>query len=92
MSVKQEAQIAMFDRTIENPELEEAIERMRDAEDGAKQYAAARKPVKEMIENMALTDGERVRVGRFVITVKARIAVSIAALPPSTSITSSQEP
>lgn len=70
--VKDEAQAQLFDRTIENPELEEAIEKMLELGEAAKEYAAARKPVKAITETLNLKDGERVRIGRYVITGRER--------------------
>lgn len=62
----------LFDREISNPELEEQIEAMLDAEEGYRAYVEARRPVKAAIELLQLKDGERVRIGRHVVEGKAR--------------------
>ena len=72
---KDEAQLNMWDREIESPELEAAIELIMDNElDQAtrKELGKARKTIKQVTEQYELEDGQRLRCGRFVITGKGR--------------------
>lgn len=74
MPGKPDAQTGLFDRTIEWPELEDAIETLVTArEDGTlKAISKARALVKAVVEDHALQDGERLRCGAFVITGRER--------------------
>jgi hypothetical protein len=72
---KEDTQSKLWDRTIESPELESAIELIMDNKlDPETQTAvnAARKTIKQLTEQYELTDGQRLRVGRYVIHGKQR--------------------
>ena len=72
---KDEAQLKMWDKEIESPELEAAIELIMENElDQAtrKELSKARKTIKSVTEQYELEDGQRLRCGRFVITGKGR--------------------
>lgn len=72
MPVKTTDQPGLFDRTLEMPELEEHLERWLETKEAAKQHADANRKIKTIAETLAIQDGERVRVGGYVITGKAR--------------------
>ena len=74
MAAKKDSQTQLFDRTIESAELEAALELIMEWKDRweLKELAAARKTIKEVTEQHKLADGERLRIGQFVITGKAR--------------------
>ncbi len=75
MPTRTEAQESMWDKEIESPELEAAIEMIMENQpdaDTRKELAKARKTVKAVTEQYDLEDGQRLRVGRFVIEGKAR--------------------
>ena len=72
---KDEAQLNMWDREIESPELENAIQIIMDNEldqETRKALSHARKTIKAVTEQYGLEDGQRLRCGRFVITGKGR--------------------
>ena len=75
-TAKKDPQAGAFDRTIESPELEAAVDLIvswrEEHGDELKEVAHARATIKAVTEQYALQDGERLRVGRFVITGKLR--------------------
>lgn len=76
MAVNEEAQTRLFDRTVENPELEAAIadfmEQRAELKEPLKELRATKKTLDGLVESVALQDDERLRCGRFVIYGKAR--------------------
>lgn len=73
MAVKtNEPQAGFWDREIEAPEVEEAIERMLANEEAHKQYAKDRRAVSELVEVQDLKEGERLRVGQHIIVGRRR--------------------
>jgi hypothetical protein len=72
MPLKEDSQSGMFDRTIENPELEDLIEKRIENHESAKAFTAAQRGIKKIIDTLELKDGERVRCGAYVWTSKAR--------------------
>lgn len=72
IKAEESAQSAMWDREVDVPGLEEALDRAEKAKAPAKEYTKARRDLKALLGEVALQDGERVRVGRFVLTGKAR--------------------
>lgn len=74
MAVNEQAQTTIFDKTIESPEVEEAIETLMAAKAYAKEHEVgkAQKLVKALAEQYDLQDGERLRCGAYVITGKRR--------------------
>jgi hypothetical protein len=74
MAVTETAQGNIFDRTIESPEIEEAIETLMRAREYAKGHGVgkAKKLVASLVEQYALEDGERLRVGQYVVTGRKR--------------------
>ena len=85
MTMAEDPQDGMFDEVLENEELEEALSTLngfnmqlaifRDRY-ATKDVNAARKLIKETVEAYSreheLSGGERLRVGRFVVTTRAR--------------------
>ena len=72
---KEESQSRLWDREIESPELEAAIQIIMDSEidqETRKELGRARKTIKQVTEQYELEDGQRLRCGRFVITGKGR--------------------
>lgn len=63
-----------FDRTIEDPELEMFLEDLHSEEvqDAAKRFKKAHKAVYDKLNQMTLEDGEKVRIGEFLVTGKRR--------------------
>jgi hypothetical protein len=73
MTTKQDAQTGLWDREVEGvPELNDAIEAMLENEEAAKGYSKAKGQVKKFVETLELKDGERVRIGQYVITGRGR--------------------
>lgn len=63
----------LFDRVIDDEALEAAVARFLDTKTLAKQHAKARKTLYDRLNELpALEDGERIRIGRFVVEGKAR--------------------
>lgn len=60
----------LWDRELEDPELEQIIEEYMDSREAAKSAVAAAAALKAKLK--ALADGDRIRCGEFVITGKAR--------------------
>lgn len=72
---KDEAQGRLWDKEIESPELEAAIELIMENQlDQAtrRELGKARKTIKSVTEQYELEDGQRLRCGRYVITGKGR--------------------
>jgi len=72
---KEETQSRLWDKEIESPELEAAIQIIMDNEldqETRKKLSKARKTIKSVTEQYELEDGQRLRCGRFVITGKGR--------------------
>ena len=71
--VTEDAQAGAFDKTIEDPEIEDAVATLIDAKRYMKDHKVgkARKAVKSLVEQYELEDGQRIRVGGFVITTKS---------------------
>lgn len=72
MSLREDSQAGLFDREIESDELEGAIEDYLNTQEDAKANAKAKKTIKSVTEQYDLREGERLRVGRFVIVGKRR--------------------
>lgn len=68
----EEPQKNMFDRTIDDIALEEACDTFLQMRQKAKSYGKAKKKLYELLNGLELKDGERVRIGRFVVTGKER--------------------
>jgi len=73
MAVRDDPQRGMFDRELDDSGLEAFIDTIMQTQAEAKQYAGAKRGVKKRLEKLGvgLGDGERVRVGRFVMTGRA---------------------
>lgn len=71
---KPDPQGGLFDRTIEDPELEAALEDLEsdDVQAGFKAYKTAHKAVYDRINLIELKPDDKVRVGRFIVTGKER--------------------
>ena len=76
---KTDPQSQLWDRTIEDPFLEGAIEDyltsaelMRGTRPVAKKHQGNKKALGEMLDRQKLKDGERLRVGAYVVTGQAR--------------------
>jgi hypothetical protein len=69
---REDNQGGLWDRTIESPEIEQAIEDMLAAQDAYRAYLKARKVVRTVVEEYALADGERLRCGAYVLSGKER--------------------
>lgn len=65
-------QLNMFDRTIEDEALESACARYLETQPAARSHGKARKTLYELLNGLNLKDGERVRIGRFVVPGKKR--------------------
>lgn len=74
MAGKRDLQMGLSDRSIEAPEVEEALERLMTAKENGtlKALTKARKTIKAVAETYKLEDGERVRCGEFVIIGRSR--------------------
>ena len=74
MSVRAMPQASLYEQTVENAELEEALEAREKAKEksGAarKVYREAHDKAKALVETVELADETPVRVGRFVLTRK----------------------
>lgn len=71
-STQSEPQTNMFDRTIDDEALADACDTYLQMKQKAKAYAKAKKKLYELLNGLELKDGERVRIGRFVVTGKTR--------------------
>ncbi len=69
---KKDPQTGMWDRTIEDAELENALDEMQESEEAHQTYGKARARMLARVRFHELRDGERVRCGEFVIEGKAR--------------------
>jgi hypothetical protein len=71
---KPDPQGGLFDRTIEDPELEAALEDLESEEiqAGFDAYRKAHKQVYDRLNTISLEHDEKVRVGRFIVTAKER--------------------
>lgn len=73
-----DAQAGFEDKTIEDGELEAALETMYHAKDDdvfrarVKKLNAAKKRVSESLQFHGIVDGQRLRCGEFILTGKAR--------------------
>jgi hypothetical protein len=67
VTVKEKAQIDMEDQFIEDPVLEDLLEKREDAKEGAAEYRKLDKDAKAHIKTAGIT-GKR-RCGRFIINV-----------------------
>ena len=73
-AVKPEPQTGLFDRTIEDPELESFLEDLYSEEVQAahETFKKAHKAVYDKLNQMTLEDGEKVRCGQFLVVGKQR--------------------
>jgi hypothetical protein len=71
---KDEPQGNMFDRTIEDQELEAALEDLysEPTQEAYKAYKDAHKKVYDRLNDMRIGPDEKLRVGKFVVTGKER--------------------
>lgn len=71
--VKDEKQIAMQDRFIEDPELVEQIEIYMENKSAAKEFATAKKKINGRLDLVPdKEDGQTIRCGPYTMTIKAR--------------------
>lgn len=67
-----EPQSGLFDREIESPELEGALETLERLADAAAEIRAAQKVLGGIKASLEIKDGERIRCGAFILTGAAR--------------------
>lgn len=67
-----EPQKSMFDRVIDDATLEEACDTYLQMKQKAKGFGKSKKKLYELVNGLELKNGERVRIGRFVITGRER--------------------
>lgn len=76
-----QAQASLYETTIENAELESALEKRQKAKDAAKAARAALKVEDEKAKGLIATldlEGGAIRVGRFVVSQSSVAARSVA--------------
>jgi hypothetical protein len=71
-TIKKDEQAGIFDRTVELPELAEALETIAEYEESGKKYLAASNKAKAIFKGLEASDGERIRCGDFILTARAR--------------------
>lgn len=72
MPTQEEPQKSMFDRVIDDENLEAACDNYMQMKAKAKAFGKSKKKLYELVNGLELKDGERVRIGRFVVTGRAR--------------------
>lgn len=82
MSVAPQPQTSLYEVEIENPDVEAALEKRQKQVDAAravnKRKREADAAAKSMLEDLELGDDAPVRIGRFVVTRKARPSRTVA--------------
>lgn len=68
MPIEETQQLGLFDRTVEDPQLELLLEKYLDAKDAVALHARVRRDIKKRVDEMTLGAGERVRCGSYVFT------------------------